>query len=260
MVYKELDKVFAKIEDCDFDGAVSEMYRLAQDFSENGKPEYSDFLATFASYSYQSNDLHQQTKPFSEISKKLESLDSKYDELIQQASSIVSGAFECFKEIESIATAECSSRLRFSGFNSTYKDNFQHIANFMSGDNTHINSDNVVEVFTNQLSFYMWLQVAGTYTLGNYNGRITNILPGKFWRFVELRKLAKSIKDSLDQIPEIRKELAELDKETNELRGHYWINDISSNGFKNDFLKSLEEFHDKISGNRLPALRKDTKW
>jgi hypothetical protein len=255
MAYNELDTVFAKIEDCDFDGAVYEMYRLAQDFSENGKPEYSDFLASFASNSYQSNDLHQHTKPFSEIKNRLESLDSKYDELIQQASSIISEVFEYFKKIESIATAERSFRPRFSGFNSAYTDNFQHIVNFMSGDSTHINPDNVVEVFTNQLSFYMWLQVAGTHTLGNYNGRITNILPGKFWRFLELRKSAKSIKDSLDQIPEIRKELAELDKETNELRGHYWINDISSSGFKNDFLKRLEEFHDNISGNRLPAPR-----
>jgi hypothetical protein len=247
--YTELHTVFEKIEDCDFDGAITEMFRLAKKFSEDGNPEYSDFLASFASNSYQSNDLHQETKPFSEIKRELESLNSERDQLMTQADSIISKAFEYFKEIESLATTKSSPRPRFSGFNSSYRDNFRYINNFIEGDDTHINFDNIVEVFTNQLSFYMWLQVAGSHTLGGYGGRITNIQPGKFWRFVELRKSAKSIKNSIDQIPDIKKNIANINKKADQLSGHYWINDISSSGFLTDLLKSLEEFHKKTTGN-----------
>lgn len=253
MGHKELYTIFEMIEDNDFPSAVSEMLRLAKEFSENGKPEYSDFLANFASNSYLSDNQYQKTKSFSDIEDELESLGKKYDNLIHEANTIILKAFEYFKEIESIATCEHPPRPHIPRFDSTNRDNFSHIKNYIDGDNTNINPQNIVDIFSSQVSFYMTLQPAGTRSLGNFSGRITNILPGEFWRFVEIRKSANSIKKSLSEISRINEDIAKLCKEADELRGQYTVSDISSSSFRSDFLQSLEEFHEKNSRNHLPA-------
>lgn len=250
MAHEELQTVFEKIEDCDFDGAINEMYQLAKTLSENGQPEYSDFLASFASNSYQSNNLQQKTKPFSEINLELELLNTKYRELVQEIDSIIITAFEHFKKIEAIAFAENNPRPRFYGFNASNSDNYKYICQFIEGDETHISFYNVSEVFSNQLGFYARLQPSGVKSFGNIGGRITNIIPGQYWNYMELYKKFNSIKSSLDKIPAIELEISQLQRKANDLSGHYWINDYSSSGFREELVKSLNLFQAKQFNNR----------
>lgn len=252
----DVKSILEKIEDCDFEGAISEMYRLARQYAEKGEPGHSDFLSNFAFNSYQSDDLQQQTKPYSEIKATLESIDVEFQKAVEKENLLISEIFKYFQEFEAIATTEQPTRPRFSVFNSGSRDNYTFIARFMEGDEALITPKNVVEIFTNQLRFYGSLQVAGSRTLGNYGGRITNILPGKFWRYVELRKNVKSIKASLNELSEITLQIDKLSEDAEFLRGHYWINDRSSSNYEAYFLKSLKDYREQSNQDtRSPAVR-----
>lgn len=101
--HEELDSIFNKIDDCDFAGARSELHSLAQDLALKGDFEYSDFLADYAYRSMRNLGNTQQTMPRSEIEKQFKILDDEFDILIARRTSILTHAYEHFKEIEKIA-------------------------------------------------------------------------------------------------------------------------------------------------------------
>lgn len=250
MIGAEVESVLAKIDDCDFDGAVSEMYRLSKQFSESGNLEFSDFLAYFASVSYKSDDLNQNTRPYSDIKARLDIVEGEHEELVRKVDAIAVEVFEYFKEIESIAVGERLARPALLGFNPKAKDNFIHIEGFFEGRSDHLNFENFDEIFLNQMEFYKRLKPSGVYTVASLAGRITNVVPGRFWRFMELRNEAGKVKDLLGQVSRIKDEIKRLDTEAQELRGHFWINEKSSEGFREYFLNSLLEF--KNTGRMQP--------
>jgi hypothetical protein len=244
MEHKELDSIFSKIDDCDFEGAKGEMYSLSKDLAVIGNLEYSDFLADYAYHSSHVIGNTEQTKPRSEIDKKLETINVKIDKLLDRQHEIYTDTYEYFKEYENIATTTNSNRLRFSWFRLENQDNFPFIDDFMKGkEQKHIQDENILQVFINQLGFYGWLKKAGQMSILHLGARLTNIRAGMFWKFVELRKMSKTRKSALDEIPIIEDNIQKLAKEAEELRSHYWINDHSSTAFKRDFMECLEAFH-----------------
>ncbi|WP_139813962.1 hypothetical protein, partial [Pseudomonas putida] len=106
MLYPEVNSVLSKIDDCDFEGAVSEMYRLSRQFSENGSPEYSDFLAHYASSLRKPEDFLKDAKPYSKVVQELNNADEQLQALVMEVDEIVIQAFAFFKQMESIAVSE----------------------------------------------------------------------------------------------------------------------------------------------------------
>lgn len=257
MKHEELNSIFAKIDDCDFVGAEADLHALAQELALKGELEYSDFLAEYSYRASRNFGNTQQTMPRSEIEKKFKILDQEFDNLVEKQKSILIGAHEYFKEHEKIATTTPSYRTSFSWFNIEHDDNFRFIDAFMKNEpQTQITAGNISTVFINQLKFYARLEKAGTTTLLNHGQRITNIEAGKFWRYVELRKISMAQKISLNEIDTISEKLKELEAEANKIRSYYWRNDLSSSEFRNDFTECLEAFH-KAQANSSNLLGKD---
>lgn len=259
MKHEELNSIFAKIDDCDFVGAKTELHALAQELAHKGELEYSDFLADYAYRSSRIADSGQKTMPRSESEEKLKNFKQEYEDLVDKQDKIIIGAYEYFKEYEKIATTTPSYRTSFSWFNMAHDDNFPFIDACMKKEKQkHITIENVSIVFINQLKFYARLQKAGTTTLFNYAQRITNIEAGKFWRYVELRKISMAQKNALEEIDTISENLKYLESQANEIRSYYWINDHSATEFRNDFTECLEAFH-KAQANSSNQIGNDNR-
>lgn len=244
MEHKELNSIFAKIDDCDFVGAKTALYTLAQELAHKGELEYSDFLADYAYRSSRNFGNGQKTMLSSEIDKKLKLLYKKHKDLAEKKDKILIDAYEYFKEYEKIATTTPPHRTLFSRFNIDHDDNFPLIDACMKNEKQNYTAlENASTAFINQLKFYARLKKAGTTTLSNYGQRITNIETGKFWRYIELRKISMTQKNALEKIDSISENLKEIEAQVNEIRSYYWINDHSSTGFRNDFTNCLEAFH-----------------
>ncbi|RMO65383.1 hypothetical protein ALQ37_200096 [Pseudomonas syringae pv. aptata] len=257
--HEELNAIFVKIDDCDFAGARTELHALAQELAHKGELEYSDFLADYAYRSSRIANSVQQTMPWSESDKKLKRLEKDYKELAARQDKIIIDAYEYFKEYEKIATTTPSHRTVFSFFNLEHDDNFPAIDAFMKKEKqTYITPENITSVFVHQLKFYARLEKAGVTTFLNLAQRITNIESGKYWRYVELRKKTMAQKKAIDEIDSITERLNELEKQADEIRSYYWLNDHSSAEFRNDFIECLEAFH-KTQANSSNQMENDDR-
>ncbi|ORL47639.1 hypothetical protein, partial [Pseudomonas putida] len=78
--------------------------------------------------------------------------------------------------------------------------------------------------------------------LSNHGQRISNILPGKFWRFVELQESAKKVRSSLGEVAMLKKKITRLHAKIEGLKSYDGFNEVRSDRLKIHFLKSLEEF------------------